>query len=68
MLPGTYDLQVVRERGALPIWTAEREARMENHITTVHVRIDTSHRQRGQYWLGVAAKGWSWTYFPVILK
>jgi len=66
--PGIYDLQIVRERGKPPIWSSEAEARLENYKTTVHLKVDAHRWKSGAYSIGISAKGWPWTYFPVVLR
>jgi len=60
--PGEHDL------GGGPPGGPEGEARLENHITTLHLKVDLSDCELGQYFLGVRPKGWEWTYCPLVVK
>jgi len=65
--PGMYEMQVVRGAGE-PVWGGEGEARLENHTTTLHMKVDLRDWKPGQYSLGIRPKGWSWTYYPLVVK
>jgi hypothetical protein len=65
--PGTYEVQVFKEPGR-PIWSGEGEAHLENHRTTLHMRVDLSDWKRGQYILAFGPKGAEWTYGPLVVK
>jgi hypothetical protein len=64
---GVYEIQVVREPGQ-PVWSAQGEAKLENHKATLHVQTDMSRLKPGLYLLAVRPKGWSWSYYPLVLK
>jgi hypothetical protein len=65
--PGTYDVQVVREPGH-PMWSAQREAKLENYKATLRVQVDLRHFSPGLYLLAFRRKDRSWTYIPLVLK
>ena len=65
--PGMYDVQVVREPGQ-PVWSAQREAKLENHKTTLRVQVDLRRFNPGLYLLAFRQQDRSWTYIPLILK
>lgn len=65
--PGTYEVQVVREPGQ-PMWSTRGEVKLENHKPTLHVRADLSHLPHGLYLLAIKPTGWSWNYYPLVLK
>lgn len=65
--PGLYDVQVVRAPGQ-PIWTAQREAKLDNLKTTVQVQVDLRQFSPGLYKLAFRRQGRSWTYIPLVLK
>jgi hypothetical protein len=65
--PGTYDVQLVREPGQ-PIWSAQREAKLENYKATLRVQVDLRHFSPGLYLLAFRRQDRSWTYIPLVLK
>jgi len=64
---GMYEMQVVREPGR-PIWSAQKEAKLENYKATLHVQADLTHLKPGLYLLAIRPNGWNWTYYPLLLK
>lgn len=64
---GLYDVQVVREPGQ-PIWSATREAKLENYKATLRVQVDLRRFRPGLYLLAFRRQDRSWTYIPLILK
>jgi hypothetical protein len=64
---GIYEMQVVREPGQ-PIWSAQGEVKVENYKATLRVQADLSGFNPGLYLLAIRPKGWSWSYYPVILR
>lgn len=65
--PGLYDVQVAREPGQ-PIWSAQREAKLENFKATIQVQVDLRKFSPGLYLLAFRKQGRSWTYIPLVLK
>jgi hypothetical protein len=65
--PGIYDVQVVREPGQ-PIWSAQREAKLENYKATIQVQVDLRQFNPGLYLFAFRRQGRSWTYIPLVLK
>jgi hypothetical protein len=65
--PGMYDVQVVREPGQ-PIWSAQREAKLENYKATLRVQVDLRRFNPGLYLLAFRQQDRSWTYIPLVLK
>jgi len=65
--PGMYDVQVVREPGR-PIWSAQREAQLENYKATLRVQVDLRRFKPGLYLLAFRRQDQSWTYIPLVLK
>ena len=65
--PGTYDVQVVREPGQ-PIWSAQREAKLENFKATIQVPVDLRQFSPGLYLFAYRRQGRNWTYIPQVLK
>jgi hypothetical protein len=64
---GIYEMQVVREPGQ-PIWSAQGEVKLENYKATLRVQADLSRFNPGLYLLAIRPKGWSWSYYAVLLK
>lgn len=65
--PGMYDVQVAREPGQ-PIWSVQREAKLENYKATLQVQVDLRNFSPGLYLLAFRRQGRSWTYIPLVLK
>ena len=65
--PGIYDVQVAREPGQ-PVWSAQREARIENYKATIQVQVDLRQFSPGLYLLAFRPQVRSWTYIPLVLK
>ena len=65
--PGMYEVEVVRQPGQ-PIWSAQAQVNLENYKSTLHVRVDLSHLERGLYLLAIRQKDTSWSYYPLVLR
>src|SRR5207244_3756223 len=65
--PGEFDVQVIQEPEN-PVLTASGSANLRDHITVLEVKLDLTGLAPGLYLLAIREKGWSWNYYPVILK
>lgn len=65
--PGTYELQILRQAGTA-IWSGEAQALLENHVTTLHLKVDLANAKRGSYFLAVRPKGWDWAFYPLSIN
>ena len=65
--PGIYDVQIDREPGQA-IWSARREAKLDNYKTTLRVQVDLRHFSPGLYLLAFRQQDRSWTYISLVLK
>lgn len=64
---GPYEVEI-RKDGQSPLTTAKGTARIEDHITTLRVQIDTSHIPPGDYRLAVRHADFDWRYYSVTLR
>lgn len=65
--PGKYEVEMGREAGK-PLAKAEGLAVLREHIAVLEVKLNLAPLHAGDYRLGIRQAGWSWTYFPVVLK
>ncbi len=63
--PGEY--QVAVRRGGTTLVEAKAEGKFENHITTLHLRLDCSNLKAGDYSLAIRKTGWEWREFPAVV-
>ena len=65
--PGEYEVEMGREAGK-PLAEAEGSAVLRNHIAVLEVKLNLASFEPGVYRLGIRQTGWSWTYYPLVLK
>jgi hypothetical protein len=65
--PGQYEVQIV-EQPTRPLITAEGTAALRDHITVLKVKVDLQRLHSGLYLVGIRQAGWSWAFYPVVLK
>jgi hypothetical protein len=64
--PGSYELQILREVDR-PLATAAGQARMENGLTLLVVKLDLSSFEPGKYLVGIRRASRDWTYYPIAI-
>jgi hypothetical protein len=64
---GPYELQIQKE-DQRPLAAAKGGAKIENHVTTLHVQIDASRIAPGNYLLAVKHADFNWRYYPLALQ
>ena len=64
---GPYELQIKKE-DQRPLAAANGGAKIENHVTTLHVQIDASRIAPGDYLLAVKHADFNWRYYPLELQ
>ena len=64
---GPYELRIGKDERN-PLVTAKGEARIENYVTTLRVRIDTSNIPPGDYQLGVRHADFNWRSYPLAFR
>ncbi len=65
--PGKYEVEVV-EQPDNPFVTSEGSAVLRDHIAVLEVRLNLEPLHPGLYLVGIRQTGWSWAYYPVLLK
>jgi len=65
--PGKYQIEIVEQPGKLLIG-AEGTAALRDYIAVVEVKVDLQRLHPGLYLVGIRQAGWSWAYYPVVLK
>jgi hypothetical protein len=65
--PGKYEVEIVEEPGK-PLISAEGTAAFRDYIAVVEVKVDLQRLRPGLYLVGIRQAGWSWAYYPVVLK
>jgi hypothetical protein len=66
-VPGKYEVEIVEQPGK-PLIGAEGAAVLRNHIALLDVKVDLQRLRPGLYLVGIRQAGWSWAYYPVVLK
>jgi len=65
--PGKYQVEIVEQPGK-PLISAEGVAALRDHIAVLEVKVDLQRLRPGLYLVGIRQGGWSWAYYPVVLK
>ena len=65
--PGKYEIEIVDQPGK-PLMGAEGAATLRDHIAVLEVNVDLQRLHPGLYLVGIRQAGWSWAYYPVVLK
>ncbi len=65
---GAYELEVRADDRQSPLTSAHGEAAIQNYITTVRVRVDTTQIPPGEYRLALQHAGFGWRYYPIVLQ
>jgi len=65
--PGKYQVEIVEQPGK-PLISAEGVAALRDHIAVLEVKVDLQRLRPGLYLVGTRQGGWSWAYYPVVLK
>ncbi len=65
--PGKYQVEIV-EQPDKPLISAEGPAALRDHIAALDVRMDLQRLHPGLYLVGIREAGWSWAYYPVVVK
>ena len=63
--PGEY--QVALRRGGITLVTATSYGKFEDHVTTLHLRVDCSGLKTGDYILAIRKDNWDWQEFPAVV-
>lgn len=63
--PGEY--QVAVRRGGTTLVEGTAEGKFEDHITTLHLRLDCRNLKAGSYSLAIRKTGWGWREFPAVV-
>ena len=61
---GEYEIEIQRNTGK-PLAVASGDARIENGLTMISVKIDLSNLSPGEYVVGIRRTSYDWTYYPV---
>ena len=64
---GTYEVQLLKNADR-PLLSANGEAKIENGLTMLKVRVDLSSYEPGRYFFGVRQIPWDWTYCPAVIQ
>ena len=64
---GVYEVQLLKNADR-PLLTANGEAKIENGITVLRLRVDLSPYEPGKYFFGVRQIPWDWTYCPAEIQ
>jgi len=65
--PGRYEVQILREIGK-PLRTGSGDARIENGLTLLPVKLDLGNLAPGQYLIGIRRVPWDWTFDPIVIE
>ena len=65
--PGKYQIEVVEQPGK-PLISGEGSAALRDQIAVLEVKVDLQRLHPGLYLVGIRQAGWSWAYYPVVLK
>jgi hypothetical protein len=65
--PGKYEVEILEQLGK-PLISAEGTAALRDHIAVLEVKVDLQRLHPGLYLVGIRQAGWSWTYYPLLLK
>ena len=65
--PGKYQVEIVEQPGK-PLISAEGAAALRDHIAVLEVKVDLQRLHPDVYFVGIRQAGWSWAYYPVVLK
>jgi hypothetical protein len=64
---GKYEVQLLKSADR-PLLSASGEAKIENGITVLTMRMDLSAFEPGKYFFGVRQIPWDWTYCPAVIQ
>jgi hypothetical protein len=64
---GTYEVQLLKNADR-PLLSANGEAKIEDGLTMLKVRVDLSSYEPGRYFFGVRQIPWDWTYCPAEIQ
>jgi hypothetical protein len=64
---GPYELEI-RSDDQSPLTATKAEARIENYVTTVRARVDTTRIPPAKYTLAIRQAGFGWRYYPIVLQ
>jgi predicted nucleic acid-binding Zn ribbon protein len=64
---GSYEVQLLKTADR-PLLSANGEAKIENGLTMLRVRMDLSPYEPGRYFFGVRQIPWDWTYCPAEIQ
>jgi hypothetical protein len=64
---GAYEVQLLKNADR-PLLTATGEAKIENGVTMLTLRMDLSAYEPGRYFFGVRQIPWDWTYCPAEIQ
>jgi hypothetical protein len=56
------------EQPGKPLISAEGAAALRDHIAVLEVNVDLERLHPGLYLVGIRQAGWSWAYYPVVVK
>jgi len=62
-----YPVEIVEQPGK-PLISAEGAATLRDHMAVLEVNMDLERLHRGLCLVGMRQAGWSWAYYPVVLK
>ena len=65
--PGEFEVDIIQKPDS-PLLTASGSANLRDHITVLEVKLDLTGLAPGLYLLAIREKGWSWNYYPAILR
>ena len=61
---GRYEVEVQRDTGK-PLVVTSGDARIENGLTLISMRIDLSNLPPGEYIVGIRRIAYDWVYYPI---
>jgi hypothetical protein len=64
---GTYEAQLWKSADR-PLVSVNGEARIENGVTLLTMRLDLSPFEPGRYFFAVRQAPWDWTYCPAVIQ
>lgn len=64
---GRYEVQLLKTAD-IPLLSVNGEAKIENGLTMLKVRMDLSSYEPGSYFFGIRQIPWDWTYCPAVIQ
>ena len=64
---GAYEVQLLKNADR-PLLSVNGEAKIENGVTLLTLRMDLSPYEPGRYFFGVRQIPWDWTYCPAVIQ